>query len=99
MSEFIEELQQFIIEQAIGGKIFLNLTDQDLKDCGLSARGKRKILLELVEEAKITKRILVQTHRDFEKLLEMDIFKEIESDTKDPITSNIIPFITFWKRN
>jgi hypothetical protein len=50
------------------------LTDQYLKDLGLSARGKRKILLESVEEANVPKGIFVQTDQDFEKFLEMDIF-------------------------
>eukprot|EP00475_Leptophrys_vorax_P000636 TRINITY_DN1035_c1_g1_i1.p1 TRINITY_DN1035_c1_g1~~TRINITY_DN1035_c1_g1_i1.p1 ORF type:complete len:210 (-),score=39.43 TRINITY_DN1035_c1_g1_i1:100-642(-) len=48
--EFVEELQQFVIDQAIDGESFLTLTDEELKEAGLSALGKRKILLALVEE-------------------------------------------------
>ena len=49
-NEFAEELRQFIVDQAIRGKSFLTLTDEELKDCGLAAGGKREDLLELVEE-------------------------------------------------
>jgi hypothetical protein len=49
-SEYVEELQQFIFDQAIAGKVFLTLTHEDLMQAGLSAFGKRKLLLQLVQE-------------------------------------------------
>ena len=36
------ELQQFIIDQAIGGECFLTLTDHELESWGLTARRKRE---------------------------------------------------------
>ena len=49
-NEFAEELRRFIVDQEIDGEIFLTLTDEELKGCGLKAGGLRKNLLELVEE-------------------------------------------------
>jgi hypothetical protein len=48
--EFVEDLQKFVIDQRINGNAFLNLTDAELKEAGLSALGDRKELLTLVDE-------------------------------------------------
>ncbi len=50
--EFLEDLKQFISDQAINGRAFVSLTDEKLKDWGLSAAGKRGELLALVNKYK-----------------------------------------------
>jgi hypothetical protein len=45
--EFIDELKQFIIDQAIDGATFLTLTDNELKSVGI-ALGKRNTIMALV---------------------------------------------------
>jgi arginine utilization protein RocB len=47
--KYVEELKQFIIDQAISGNIFLRLNDKELKQAGLHAFGKRKTLMELIK--------------------------------------------------
>jgi hypothetical protein len=49
--EFIDELKQFIIDQAIDGATFLSLTDNELKSAGMVALGKRKTIMTLVYRA------------------------------------------------
>ena len=48
--ESAKELRQFIIDQEIDGGNFLTLTNEQLKDGGLAAGGKRANLLRLVDE-------------------------------------------------
>jgi hypothetical protein len=47
--EFVQELQQFVHEQAINGRAFLCLTDDKLRQAGMNALGKREELLALVQ--------------------------------------------------
>jgi hypothetical protein len=50
--EFVEELQQLIVDQAIDGSDFRHLTGEMLVEYGLKTSGKRNRLLTLVDELK-----------------------------------------------
>jgi hypothetical protein len=50
--EFCQDIIKFLKDQSIDGSIFVNLTDQKLKDWGLGAGGAREKLLQVVHKAR-----------------------------------------------
>jgi hypothetical protein len=47
--EFVDNLNQFILEHEINGRVFLRLTDEKLKDWGMNAGGRRDVLMTLAK--------------------------------------------------
>lgn len=48
--EFVDEMKNFIHEQAIDGESFLALTEEKLENAGMKALGKREKIISLVKK-------------------------------------------------
>lgn len=86
----VEELKQCILDQAIGGKSFLALTDEKLRNAGLVALGKREELLGLVNKAKgheedITRRV--------ESLSIVSLKAELPHDLDSVCVESVLTFL------